>query len=140
MKNREIHRLAAQMKQIRTLRGLTQAQLGAAVGLPNQSVARIELGQWLPTVRRLDELLAPLGYELAIVRKHAGDGRRGHPAVRTLAVERAEQGKTYCWLAETTGVARSAIVAWAGECEPLLTNVDSCFNALGLELRPVWRG
>jgi len=56
--------LGAQLRALRTMRGLSAAELGARAGMPQQSVSRIENGQRDVTYTALIKILAAMGCTL----------------------------------------------------------------------------
>ena len=59
--------LRNQIKQARTLRGWSQRQFGAAVGLPQSHISGIEAGQVVPRFDTLLDLVRVLDLDLLVV-------------------------------------------------------------------------
>jgi transcriptional regulator with XRE-family HTH domain len=54
------------LEQARTLAGLSQRRLAERAGTSQSVVARIELGEAIPTLRTLERLVAAAGFELEL--------------------------------------------------------------------------
>jgi transcriptional regulator with XRE-family HTH domain len=61
--------LRAEMAGARERLGLTQAELGRRVGLPQMHISAIETGKVVPRFDTLRELVRVLGYDLLLVRR-----------------------------------------------------------------------
>lgn len=65
-------RLGGMLKQLRESRGVSMIELASKTGRDRAQLYKIESGDNAPTVKVLDELLAPLGCMVGIVNRSDG--------------------------------------------------------------------
>ena len=70
----------------RTRHGLTQAALGRTLGMPQPHVARLELGEHVPSLDTLLRIADTLGLAIDISVRPRADGRRPAPRARRGAI------------------------------------------------------
>jgi transcriptional regulator with XRE-family HTH domain len=75
-------RIGRNIKNARTLLGMTQGQLAEVLDLENVTVSRIETGAQLPSIDRLDEMAKALKVSLTALLPHEQEHRDGRPAHR----------------------------------------------------------
>lgn len=64
------------VRQLRKERGMTQAELGARLGLGRTSITNLENGQQSPPLSMLPEIASALGVDpLSLIASAAGDGK-----------------------------------------------------------------
>jgi len=60
----------------------------------------------------------------------------GHPLVRALYEEMYRQQITDADICRRTGICREALRNWRTRTNPKITDLEACFNAVGLTLQP----
>lgn len=72
--------LRAVLKSLRKSRGLTQAQLGAKLGLSQKRVAGIENHPQVTSINQISRLVSLLGARLVVAEPERNDPSRNPPA------------------------------------------------------------
>lgn len=73
----QTERLLAYYSQLRKRQKISQSELKRITGLSRTAINRCENGKLMPTIRSMNKLLAPLGYQLGIIPLDELD-RNGH--------------------------------------------------------------
>lgn len=89
---RLVGQLRAHLRALRKLRGLTQAQLGARLGLSQVRIAEIEANPGVVSVEQLARLLSALGATL-VLRDEGGAPPSIPPAGTSATVEPSSRKK-----------------------------------------------
>ena len=63
----QVKRLIEYYIHIRKQPGISQSELERITGMSRPAINRYERGKLMPTVRAMNKLLAPMGYQLGIV-------------------------------------------------------------------------
>lgn len=63
----QVKRLLEYYIQLRKQLGISQSELERLTGMSRPAINRYENGKLMPTVRAMNRLLAPMGYQLGII-------------------------------------------------------------------------
>ena len=73
---------------------------------------------------------------MRLYRRYSMPKVTGHPLVRALYEEMYNQQVTDSDMCRRTGVCREALRNWRTKTNPKITDLEACFNAVGLTLKP----